>query len=155
MIESVMAILIISVMYAAALNTIGASRVSEVVIADQRKGHQLAQQLLAEIVMLPYLDPNSDNGALGVNGSEIATNRATFDDVDDYSQWTEGPPQFKDGTTMANLEEWKRVVEVAWVDPDDLARTRTGETGIKRIIVMVRHRSKTVATVQAIRAKVD
>ena len=156
MIESIMAILIISVMYVAALNTIGASRVSEAVIADQRRGHQLAQQLLSEIVMLPYVDPNGDSGTLGVNGSEgAAGNRSNFDDVDDYNQWTEGPPQSKSGAVMSDLDEWKRTVDVTWIDPDDLARTRTEETSLKRITVTVKHRSKVVAILQAIRAKVD
>lgn len=156
MIESIMAILIISVMYVAALNTVGASRVSEALIANQRKGHQLAQQLLSEIVMLPYVDPVFDSGALGPSSAEAATgDRSLFNDVDDYHLWTEGPPQNKNGSVMSDLSEWKRAVVVAWVDPSNIEQTRSGETNLKRITVTVSLRGKTVATLQAIRAKVD
>src|SRR5690349_18095656 len=115
LVESIMSILIVGVMYVAALNTLGASRVSQATIADQRRGHELAQQLLVEIVALPYADPTTGTTTFGPEAGESTTSRSLFDDIDDYNGWSETPPKLKDGTTISNLTNWSRRVTVEWV----------------------------------------
>lgn len=156
LIETMVSIVIVSVMYAAALHTVGATRVAEALIADQRRGHELARQLMSEIIALPYRDPVSDTGVLGPRATEEAAgNRSLFNDVDDYDNWTEQPPQLKEGTKLTGLDDWERTVKVVWIDPDNLDNTRSTETGLKRITVTVSRRDKVIATLHALKADVD
>jgi MSHA pilin protein MshD len=155
LIEAIMSILIVGVMYVAALQTLGASRVGQATIADQRRGYELAQQLLAEIVSQPYADPVTGATTFGPEAGEATGNRSQFDDVDDYNGWSEQPPKLKDGTAISNLSDWTRRVTVAWVDPSNLDTNRLNESGIKRITVTISRGLKPIATLNALKANVN
>lgn len=155
LIEAVISVGIVGVMYVAALHTVGSARITEAITADNRRGHELAQQLLAEIAPLPYWDPVVGGGALGPGGPEMTGNRSLFNDVDDYHRWSASPPQRKDGTKLTGFDDWTRSVVVEWLDPADLRTVRNYETQLKRITVTVNRRDKVVATMTALRANVD
>jgi len=155
MIEAVMSIIIVGIMYVAALQTVASSRITEAITADNRRGHELAQQLLAEITPLPYWDPVNLAG-LGPNTTEQATgNRSLFNDVDDYNNWSASPPKRKDGSTIAGFDEWTRTVKVVWVEAANPSTVRSSETNFKRITVTVKRRDKVVATMIALRGNAD
>ncbi len=153
LVEVAISIVIISVMYAAVLNTVAAARVTQSATTDQVRGHELAHELLAEIALLPYVDPQ-DASEFGPGSVERAAGRVQFDDVDDYHQYTESPPKFADGTAMSDLAGWGRAVTVERVSASNLAATNV-ETGAKLITVQVLRGSKIVASASVLRTNVD
>ncbi len=60
--------------------------------------------------------------AVTVTG-EIADDRRTFDDVDDYHGWFASPPQLRNGDPIDMYEGWSRGVSVSRVNPATLAAT--------------------------------
>ncbi len=155
LIETVVSVGIVGVMYVAALHTVGSARITEAITADNRRGHELAQQLLAEITPLPYWDPVGGGAILGPGGPEVTGNRSLFNDVDDYHKWSASPPQRKDGGIIAGFDGWTRSVMVEWVDPRNLKSVRSSETNLKRITITVSRGKKVVATMVTLRGNVD
>jgi len=155
LIETIIAIGILSVMYVAALNAVGSSRLAQQTIADNRRGFELAQELLAEVLQQNYWDPTALSGLGPDAGESATTHRTSFDDVDDYANLIETTIKTRDGTAIPNLTNWNRFVYVVWVSPNNLDQVSGGETGAKRIVVGVTYKGKTVAWLDAIRANVD
>jgi hypothetical protein len=142
--------LIIGLMFVAAMTAVGASRTSQLKTADRIRGQQLALDLMNEILEQAYWEPDA-SPLFGREGSESSTSRALWDDVDDYSGWTESPPQNKNGTPIAGFDGWTRSVTVTWTDPGDLTQGCAWPTDLKRITVTVSHSGIPVATLVAVR----
>ncbi len=152
MVEAIISMLIIGVMLVAALNTVGAAKVTERKAADRSHGVLLAQDLLSEILQQAYEDPDLAAGSFGLAAAEIGDgSRALWEDVDDYHGWTASPPEAKDGTVIAGFKNWERQVHVAWVDPADLETVVGGNQGAKRITVTVLYNGVQVAELVAVR----
>ncbi len=150
-IESVMAIAIVSTMFAVAMNLAGGSRTSVTLLADRAKGERLAESLMNEILDQPYYNP-AEASVIGTDTAEAATgNRSLFDDVDDYQGWTASPPEQSDGAVIPGHIGWTRRVEVEWVKPSDLTAVSVSESGIKRITVTVFKGDKDLAHLTAYR----
>jgi MSHA pilin protein MshD len=94
LIEVVAATLIVGMMSVAALNSLGAATSSAESIGNRAVGLGLAEDLMSEILQLPYRDPNS-TPEMGPEDDEDTETRQEFDDVDDYHDWSEQPPQPK------------------------------------------------------------
>ena len=155
LIESVMSVLIIAVMYAAVLNTVGSSRQTQVAVTLNRKGHELAEHLMSEIMQQPYWDPVLQAG-MGPSSAEAATgNRSLFNDVDDYNNWTKSPPQYKSGAAIPGFDGWERKVKISWVQAANPQNTQGSESGIKRIEVTTSLNGKVYATLTTLRANID
>lgn len=138
MVEVVVATLVVSTLLVAALNTLGAAKLSERKAADVTRGVLLAQDLLSEIVQQHYADPDNGADSFGLDGDETGDgSRALWEDVDDYDGWGAAPPQHKDGTVMTDFDGWERRVSVAWVNPDDLSDVVGGNMDAKRVTVTV------------------
>ncbi len=135
LVEATISVVIVSVMLVAALNTVPAAKLGGRKTADRGKGMLLAQALMSEILVQDYQEP-VDTPVFG-RESESGGDRANYDDVDDYDGWSSSPPEYKDGTQIANLAGWKRSVAVVWVNATDLSVTSGSETGVKRITVTV------------------
>jgi hypothetical protein len=154
LVEVTIAVLLVALMLAAAVRSVAVARVTEFRMTLQARGRLLAQSLMAEILQKAYQDPTSPTaGVLGPDPSNFETSRATFNDVDDYTGWSESPPQNVDGTPIAaDLAAWGRSVKVDWVDPAHLTGAASAsETGAKRITVTVSCNGTTVTTMTAIR----
>jgi hypothetical protein len=54
--------------------------------------------------------------ALGVDGAESATDKRTFDDVDDFDGWTEPVPTDPVMRALPDFKAFRRAVTVAYVD---------------------------------------
>jgi hypothetical protein len=117
--------------------------------ADESASGLLADALMAEILQLPYADPNQ-TVAFGPESGETGSSRTNFDDVDDYSGWIESSPAYKNGTAMSVSGTWTRSVAVEWVTLNDLTAKSTTETGMKRVTVIVSHGGKNVAVRTAV-----
>ena len=152
LVDSVVAVVIVSLMVVAGLRAAAASQVAQYKSAERAIGRMLADGLLAEIMQLSYEDPSLPP-VFGRESNETATSRGNYDDVDDYNGWSQSPPQDKDGVAMPGLDGWSRSVVVEWVNASDPTSVAAAETGTKRITVAVKHNNVTVVTRVAVRTK--
>jgi type II secretory pathway pseudopilin PulG len=137
LLEAIVAAAIVAVMLVASLNLLGSAALARGADNDHRTALLLAHQLMGEVQQQPYKDESLLAVLFGPEAGETNTpTRAAFDDVDDYDNYMDKPPQLKDGTPLAGYESWKRKVRVVWVDPATLAESAL-DTGLKRIEVRV------------------
>jgi hypothetical protein len=101
-----------------------------------QQGKALARELMAEIFQVSYKDPQGGT-TFGPESGETGSTRANFDDVDDYNQYTDSPPQDKAGNVMPNCTGWSRHVDVDRVEPALPQVAILWETTLKRITVTV------------------
>lgn len=149
LVEAAFAVLIVGLMLVAAIQTVGASRLTQLKTADRARAQQLAAGLMAEILSQAYSQPGG-GGVFGPESGEAGGTRAYFDDVDDYNGWTASSIEAKDGAVINGFAGWSRSVSVAWVDPADLMATSTVETGVKRVTVTVKKGALVVATLTSV-----
>ncbi len=122
--------------------------------ADSGCGLALAQELMSEIIIAEYIEPD-EASVFGPEASETGGNRSLFDDVDDYHNWDASPPQDTDGTVIPDRAGWRRTVTVEYLDASDLTMTVGGDQGVKRITVTVTRSGNTVAQLIGIRTDAD
>jgi hypothetical protein len=112
----------------------------------------LAEGLLGEILLLPYMEPGLTSSAIRREAGETVDNRATYDDVDDYHNYSESPPKSLENTPLPGFDDWQRSVVVQWVNPDNLNQVLGSESGVKRVTVEVRRNGQLLATAMGIRS---
>jgi Tfp pilus assembly protein PilV len=152
MIEVAVSMVIVSVILLTAMNMVGAAGQSTRSMTDRGTGNLLAEQLMAEILAQAYEEPDEPPGSFGTDGFEDVTkDRSYYDDVDDYDRWNAMPPEYKDGTAVPGYAQWRRRVDVDWVQPADTRLIAAGNTGIKRILVTVTRNAVKVAEFRALR----
>jgi len=134
--ESVVALLIVSIMLAAALNMVGSAARGRQVHVAQSRGPALAGHLMSEVLHARYAEPDGGSG-WGPDVGESGASRRDFDDVDDYHNWTASPPEMKNGTVVDGYDGWTRRVRVSYADPADPNGDSMVDSGIKRILVTV------------------
>jgi len=150
--EAIVSIAVVGVMLVAALNTVGAARMTQKTMGDRSRGLLLAQDLMAEILPQAYEDPQYPPGSFGLAPEEVGDgSRALFEDVDDYDGWSASPPQQKDGTELSDFQGWQRSVVVKWVDPSDVSQVRLSDTGVKYVAVTVSYDNTVTASLVALR----
>ena len=152
LIESVMSILIVGAMLVMVINTLGSSVRGRKIRQTQARAPALASQLMAEILQASYSDL-TETPVFGREASESGANRSSFDDVDDYHNWS-ATPQDKDGTTLTGMDGWTRSVTVQYVQPTDLSSVSATDQGIKLITVTVTDPFGQQSSVVAIRSNV-
>jgi type II secretory pathway pseudopilin PulG len=154
LLESAVSVLLVGVLLVAALQSSAAARRRETATVDQLSGRQLAGELINEILLQAYKEPESDeNAVFGPEPGEATGHRALFDDVDDYAHWSESPPRDRYGSPLPGWEGWTRLVQVHWADPVTLAPTATPHTGLKRITVTVSRQGQIVAAMTGYRSQ--
>ncbi len=144
-----MSMLIVGLMLVAALNTVGASKVSQYKNAEQAIGPMLAEDLMAEILSQNYEEP-VDPVEFGRESGESGGSRPNWDDVDDYDSWSASPPQEKDGTDLPGLQGWERSVKVSLINPILLIDSAF-DMGGKRIDIQVIHQGRVVTELSSVR----
>jgi len=149
-VEAVISTIVVGVMFVAALNTVGASRLTQHKASLLRRGPLLAEPLMSEILRQSYKDPDG-TPVFGRESNESATPRTSWDDVDDYDGLSESSPVAKDGTALTSSTGWKRTVEVKWVNAANPAEVTTVESGVKRIVVTVTYNGLTQASLVALK----
>ncbi|MDB5296112.1 MAG: hypothetical protein JWO31_2095 [Phycisphaerales bacterium] len=143
-------IVVMSTLLLAALGTVGAAARGRAAQRDSALGMSLARQLLAEILQTRYRD--LVNPVFGVEAGET---RATYDDVDDYDNFSENSASFADGTVVPGGTGWKRKVKVDWVTPADPTAKSTTDQGLKRVVVTVTSPGGKVTALTALRSNDD
>jgi Tfp pilus assembly protein PilV len=150
LVEAVMACLVVSILMVSAMRAAGMVARYQFVTSDRARARFLAGQLMTDVLSYSYQDPLV-TPVFGIEIGEVATNKTTFNDVDDFNGWSESPPQDRDGNTMSELNGWRRSVSVAWVSSANLSTVSASETGIKRITVTVSKNNVTLSMRVAIK----
>lgn len=152
LVEAVVSVALVGVMLVAALDTVGASQATQKKMGDRNRAMLLAQDLMTEIVQQAYEDPELSEGSFGLAADAVGDgSRALWEDVDDYDGWSASPPEQKDGTVLADLDDWCRSVAVNWVTSTNATDVEASDTGVKRITVTVTWNGLPRATLVALR----
>jgi type II secretory pathway pseudopilin PulG len=154
LIEVVASTMIVSLMAVAALNALGAATKSANSIGNRAVAAGLADELMSEIMMQAYSDPDG-SAVFGHETGESTTLRSAFDDVDDYNGWTASPPQFRDGTVIPDRTGWRQTVAVAYVVPTNPTQTTNTDQGAKRIRVTIDYQGVVLANQYSVRTNTD
>ena len=118
-------------------------------------GQGLAQELIREILAQGYTDPTDPNATTwGPEGSE--SNRATFNDLDDYSGWTESPVKNAAGTALTGYTGWTRSVVVQLLNKNDYSVLSAGsvDQGLRAVTVTVTSPAGKTTIAKVYRSKV-
>jgi type II secretory pathway pseudopilin PulG len=150
LVEATLSVVLASVLILSSMYTFGAIGKTRKAALSHQIASGLANQLMAEIVACCYTNPGGSN-VFGPESNEITGNRSLFDDVDDYNNRTETPPQTKGGTAMSNLTGWTRSVVVAYINPATMAASGT-DLGLKQITVTVTDPTGAKTTLVALRS---
>ncbi len=106
----------------------------------------LAMSLMEEIHGRRW-DENTNgsiSSTLGVDAGENATNKTTFDDVDDFNGYVESSIQYPAGAAMTGYTGFSRDVAVAFLDANNGVSAST--TTRKRVTVTVKKSGQTLVT---------
>jgi hypothetical protein len=151
-VEVMISTALVGILVVAALDSVAMSFRTRRLNADRLAGPTLAQNLMTEILSMPYTDPQNPGGANGINVGETAGNRSTFDDVDDYHGWNNANAVNRDASVRTGYTGWTHSVAVVWVNPTTLA-TSASDTGVKRISVTVMSPSFVARSLVALKSR--
>lgn len=154
LVEVVASTMIVGLMAVAALNSLGAATRSSTSIGNRAVALGLAEELMAEILQQAYREPSGAVG-LGRDSGELLGPRSVFDDVDDYSGWNQSPPQYRDGSVMAERANWRHRVYVTYVVPSNPTQTSATDQGALQVRVTVEYRDQLLAELIAVRTDTD
>jgi type II secretory pathway pseudopilin PulG len=154
LIEVVASSMIVSLMAVAALNALGAATKSANSIGNRAIAAGLADELMSEILMQPYSDPDG-SATFGRESGESASPRSAFDDIDDYNGWNVSPPQYRDGTVIPDRTNWRQRVTITRVIPATPSQTTNTDQGAKQIHVTIEYQNQTLADQIAVRTDTD
>ncbi|MEM8738727.1 MAG: hypothetical protein AAGG38_09670 [Planctomycetota bacterium] len=153
LVETAIATLLVGGLLVVAMNMVGASRVTQTRYLEREQARLLADDLLQQILALPYQEPSDSPAAFGLEIGETLSLRVGFDDVDDYHGHTESPPEDPGGNPVPGAERFTREVEVQWVQPDAPDTPASADTGVKRVRVTVRSGEKQLGRVVGYRTR--
>ncbi|MCA9214085.1 MAG: PKD domain-containing protein [Planctomycetales bacterium] len=143
-IEVTISTMLVGLLFVGSLRMLAESTRAALLTQDRIHATRLADQLLREIIALPYEDPN-ESAVFGSEASELpVANRSNFDDVDDYHNWQETPPRDKNGNDLG-YSGWQWSVQVAYVDPASLTSISASDLGVKQVMVSVIRPGTTIA----------
>lgn len=148
LVETVISIVLVSVLLVAALTAAGASARFRQSTSSRDFASLLASDLTEEMAGKLY---GSTTGG-SILTTTLAGNRSTTTNIDQYNGLTESPPVTWAGTAVSGATGWTRstVVERVLVkSPDTIT---TDETGIKRVTITVSRGTTVFARVRFIRS---
>lgn len=153
LVETAIATVLVGGLFVVAMNMVGASRMTQARYADREHALILAEDLLNEILVLPYEDPDGGGGgvALGIEVGELLSLRSSFDDADDYHGRSASPPTDRDGNTVPGAERFSRSATVQWVGLDDAKTVSPTATGVKKVTVTVSLAGRNLAELSGLR----
>ncbi len=127
-IEALVAAAVLAILTAAVSGALIAGRTQSKLARDTLAASFLAQSLMDEVTRLPFNDPNGYTTAGPDPGN---TTRATYDNIDDYSDYSDGPNSLTDlagNAYPASYQGFTRTVTMTAVSstPPGWGRTLTG-----------------------------
>lgn len=147
--EGAIGVLLVAGLLVSALSTAGVQVRARAEAADRIRAEGLAHDLMAEVLQMPYSDPDDLLELFGRGVLELLGSRPTYDDVDDYHGHSESPPKTRSGSPIAGYTGWARSVTIERIDVNGEAAGT--ETGLKRVTISVSRRGITLATLVAVR----
>ncbi|MBL8876505.1 MAG: hypothetical protein JNM86_11980 [Phycisphaerae bacterium] len=151
LIECAGASIILGLLITAGLRAAAGAGASQAMSTRALTGSLLAEGLAQEILSLAYVDP-SGGTTIGPDAGESAADKATFDDVDDFENWSESPPKAPGGVAIAGMTRWTRSVRVYRALASMPESNSASESGLKRIEITVSYSGKFVCRIAALRA---
>lgn len=151
-IEVAMSSLLVGAVLVASMQVTGQALMVQRDRAHMATAAFLAEGMLSEILLLPYMEPGLTSSPIGRGSGELVNDRSTYDDVDDYHNYTETPPKSLENVVLPGFAGWQRSVVVQWVNPNNLNQTQGSESGVKRVTVEVRRNGQLLATAIGIRS---
>jgi type II secretory pathway pseudopilin PulG len=156
LVEAVGATLIVAIVMTASLRGLGEAVRHRAMLRERERAWRFATDLIAEAVSLPYQDPDvTGSGSIGLDGGESASDRTTFDDVDDFHGYAESPLKTRSGAVIPNTAGWSRAAYVFWTDPNQPDEFAGSDEGMKVVSVLVTTPSGLTVGAAALRARVD
>ena len=147
-VEIVASTAMLGILMTATMTSIAASRTRAGSEMSRLQAQSLANDLLTEILSLPACDP--ENGVpttLGLEASESdGTNRSQWDDVDDYHNLSESPPQNRLGNAINGYTDWSRTTTVEQLRSNDWTTTNSTYDRAYRVTVKVSRNGSVIAT---------
>lgn len=150
LVEITVCTLLVSVTLVGAMTLLGEVVSSRTSNRDRARAHQMAQQLMTEILDTSYKDATSP--VFGPEAGEATGTRVNFDDVDDYHSWTASPPQSRGGTALTNANGWRHRATVEWISLATPSTVSVTDAGAKRVTVTIERNSLVVAELVAVRS---
>jgi prepilin-type N-terminal cleavage/methylation domain-containing protein len=111
LVEVAVATALVGGILVAALDCVGAVVSARHKTADGAAGALRAQQLAAEILSLPVLDPDDGALTLGPDSGEDDGTRSLFDNLGDYCDWR-AIPQNRAGNKVSGMETFMETVSI-------------------------------------------
>lgn len=158
LVECILSILVLSGLLIAGMRAVEVGARMRSSASDDARAAALAEGMLAEVLSNYVGEPSTGlvgglvTGLLGLDVGENSARKQTFDDIDDFSNWSESPPQYADGTAMSGYSGWTRAVKVENVTVANPAVTSGSRTGLVRVTVTVTTRRGKQVVLVALRA---
>jgi len=92
--------------------------------------------MVEEIKQQFYKDPDGSL-VLGRELDESGADRSDFDDVDDYRNFSDCPPEQRNGDALSQYNDFTRAVSVRYVTADDFTQTAVIDEGFKEVTITV------------------
>lgn len=150
MAETVISTLLIGFVLVSTLQLVGPMARSTSVHADRLVAANLANELTEEIATKAWTSPLLDD--LDSMGPGAGETRSTYDDVDDFDDWSSSPPKFSTGQSNVYLGGWTRAVIVDHVLLSDAETISGSYTGLKRVTVIVSKNGTELARVESLQS---
>jgi Tfp pilus assembly protein PilV len=138
-IEVVISITILSILVVAAMQLFANLGRYKSALLNQDDGGYLAMEMIREIMQKSYRDPNNAN-EFGIGTAEVTTGRLLMDDIDDYHNWTQSPPQNRTGDPLTQYDHLTRTVQVRHVQADDFSITALADEGFKEVTITIKNK---------------
>lgn len=153
LVEVSVSTVLVGLIIVGALRCLATATMSAESTSDHSQAILLAEDLMEEILQQDYSEP-TEEVRFGRELTESASDRSSWDDVDDYDNWSASPPVDADGTAVA-ADSWTRRVTVVHVDPADLHAEQSdqSDTGVKRITVEVLRSGSLVAELTGVQTR--
>jgi type II secretory pathway pseudopilin PulG len=149
-IEVLVCLVIIGTSVAASMRAFGSFAIGRRIWEETAIAGELAHQLMVEINALPYSEPSGGN-TIGLEG-ESSTDKRTFDDIDDFNNWTETPPRDHTNTVMPEFDGYSRRVSVAFTNWSPSGVSFSTGT-FKKITVVVTKDGRELARLVTLRSR--
>lgn len=132
MLETTLATVLVSLTLVASLNSLAFVLTTTGRDAQTLQASQIAQTVLAEIASRPFLDPTNTSTSIGLDAGETS-DRATWDDCDDYHNWSTSTIDDRYGQVLPGASGWGLQVQVHYCDPSNPVIKAGSSSGFKCI----------------------
>lgn len=156
--ETALATLLVGILVVAALQSMGASLQTHEFAQSRVQAILLAEQLLAELSVLPWCEEGQTTPTIGRESGETTgiTRRNQLDDMDDFDGWTETPAR-RDGTVLAGTTGLTRSVTIINISSTDFTTVvaDNADSGLRLMTVVVSDNSGELARISSLLSRAE